>query len=117
MDGAHTHGNSGGDPTPLIAAIVVVVGGIFILPIVLAILQVVMWIAIATAGIALGGGIFYATHAIKHRHDPPRLQRAPWQTLRVNRPAARGELPAGSTHVTLTTEQYEALVRRLDRGR
>lgn len=109
MDGSHTHGPQGGGESVLVAGIVTI-GAVFMLPVILAILHVILMILITTAGIATAGGIGYLTWRIKHRHQVPAV---PWQRRTELPRAEQKALPADTTHVTLTVQQYENLVRRL----
>jgi hypothetical protein len=111
MDGSHTHDGGGFDPTPVL---VVIAGGValmFVLPVVLAILQVLLWVLIIMAGIAAGGVAAYITYQVKHRHDG--VKPAPWQTLPVDRAQPQRALPQPQPgHHVITTEQLQELLRR-----
>jgi uncharacterized membrane protein YebE (DUF533 family) len=92
---------------------IVTIGAVFMLPVILAILHVILMILITSAGIAAGGAIGYLTYRVTHRHQVPA---PPWQRRTELPRTAQKALPADTTHVTLTVQQYENLVRRLDNG-
>jgi len=115
VDGAHTHNHGGGfDPTPILAIIAGGLFAMFILPVVLAILHVILMILIVTGALAVSTGIAVLTYKVKHRHDVPRLRPRVERFTELPRTPQRA-LPPATTHVTLTTEQFTELVRRIDR--
>jgi hypothetical protein len=112
MDGqhTHTHGGSGDGAAMVVAAGTVVIGGVILMPIILAILQAIMVILITVAAMAVAGGAGYLIY--RHKHPKPLgYTQTDWRELpRARQPKA---LPEAATHVTLTAEQYENLVRRM----
>ena len=108
MDGAHSHGHGSGgmDPTPIVVVGIVGIVLVVVLPVVLAILQTILYILLVSAGI----GAAVLIYRLQHRVDPIHAPKARTELPRV---AQRQALQPNTTHVTLTTEQYENLVRRI----
>ena len=109
MDGAHSHGNGDGTAIVVVGGMVVI-AGVIMMPIILAILQAIMVILLTVAGIGVVGGASYLIYRAKHP-KPLGCTQGGWRELPMTKHPQ--ELPEATTHVTLTAEQYENLVRRM----
>jgi hypothetical protein len=110
MDGAHSHGSNGDSTAIIVVGGMVVIAGVIMMPVILAILHAIMVILFTVTAMTVAGGAGYLIYRHKHPRAAGYAQ-ADWRELpRTRQPKA---LPGATTHVTLTAEQYENLVRRM----